>query len=183
MKLAILMGATGAGKGEVVKNIQRAHVTIELDRIRSDVLKPFRNLLRPKLINRWPIWTALVSRFDVVPALAKAVHERYPNMDGSQPVLAEGGLLAHAGFQAAFVAAIEQTGLVIVEQRLFWLDPDVSRIFYNKTELRKRPGEINIKPEKVKKLVRFYRSQASQFDCTRSSEVLDVAAAIDQFFA
>ena len=182
MKLAMLIGGSGTGKGYIVEQLHQPHQRIVVDHVRRDVLVPLRPVLSGDECNQWPVWDALIPHFDVVPAMAKTIATLYPKLDSNTPIVAEGGLLAHTPFRYAFLSALARLQYHITIDCKFWIDPDPQQILENRrkrSERRKSDRDVTI--EEVRSAVMWYRSVAGQLDSHRFHDAASAAAAIDQF--
>lgn len=184
MKISLLLGCNGAGKQHITDRLRRPLRVIRVDEVRRDVLTPFRGLLVGDEINRWPIWDALTSSFDVVPRFARAIQDRYPNLHSGLPLIAEGGLLAHDGFRLAVLESLHQLGLPTNDTQLFWIDPDAERVLRNR-QLRSdiRLADRGISLAVVQDEVAWYRSIASRLNCIRFADVVRAVEEIDAFLS
>lgn len=182
MKIALICGCSGSGKGYVTKQLNKPCQVVKVDRVRSDVLLPLRELLKGDERNRWPIWDALIPHFDVVPAFAEAISSRYTDLNTEVPIIAEGGLLAHSGFHNAFIAGLEELGVDVSCQRMFWIDPDPEAILSNRRKRsEKRESDRNATIQSVTRNVKWYRSVAKNLDTSRFGNTKAAVEAIDQF--
>lgn len=183
MKLALVLGDNGSGKGYSVHQVTPPHQLMVIDDIRSDVLGPFRPFLVGDEFYLWNIWNALIPHFEIVPTFAQAIENRY-GIRFHQPIVAEGGLLAHQGFRESFLAGLKHVGYEITEQKAFWIDPPIEKIVENRRQKRKRDSDLSATPEAIRRQVEWYRGEARKlaevirFDCTD-----DIVSAINDFLS
>jgi hypothetical protein len=182
VKIAYILGCNGSGKGRIVGSLRHQFELIEIDLFRQSVLGDIAPLLKGDEKNRWPIWDALIPRFNVVPVMASVLKDQLATFKKEKPLVIEGGLLAHRGFSSAFSSALRQIGYEFDEERRFWIDASPHQIHRNKTQHRRRKGEIGTTLDEVRSLVSWYRSKVRGLECERFAQVEDAIAAIDQYF-
>jgi hypothetical protein len=183
-KLALLLGVSGSGKTHVTKRLTSKPQVLTVDLIRTDaihtVCKPEE--LEGYDIHRWPIWETLLERTDVREGIAAGVKNRCPGFDINRDTLAEGGMLAHAGFRAAFLASLAELGFRSDETKVFWLDPEPDVVLKNVLD-RGRKDQKDYRPHKAAHAVNWYRREAENIDCQRVTTAADAVAGIDAFFS
>ena len=184
MKLAMLLGCSGSEKGYVTSHLKQPHQIITVDLIRSDALKPLQAFLIRKEWHRWGVWDALIPNFDVVPALAAAIKERYPTLNCDTAIVAEGGLLAHELFRFAFLGSLHQIDLQIAHKRIYWIDPAPEEVYENrKRRHRERRADRNVSIERVRGEIAHYAPHAKRSGCVRFTNATSAIRTIDEFIA
>lgn len=130
MRLAMLLGCSGAGKGFVAEYFRDRCPVIVIDHVRSDVLKPL-GLPREKRY-RWKVWDRLPAGFDAASGIASSLRERCSDLAGAPAALAEGALLGHGGFRQSFLSGLAMLGVHVDAFRLIRLEPPPEVILANR---------------------------------------------------
>lgn len=181
MKLALLLGCSGSGKGFIADSVSPQQL-IRIDKVRREVLRPLRELLKYDTRNRWPVWNALLPHFGVDAQFHRAIRTACPALCCDKHLLAEGGLLAHNGFREAFLHALRSMGAKPVSTKMFWIDLDECTV----VRQRQRRGRNNDNLATIQKVageIEHYRRHAAKLDCHRSSNSDELIAAIREFMA
>ena len=181
-KLAMLLGTTGCGKGWVTDRLASNPQILVIDLIREDAINYLCRDLHPGVIHRWEIWECLLRYFDVVPAIVMGIKNRNGELHDGQPILAEGCLLAHAGFRAKFMEAIESLGCRFSQTKTFFLDPPAQRVYENVMR-RGRANQQDYSIEKARESVKWYRQQVLEPSVHRIDDSQQMVDAIDCYLS
>lgn len=181
-KLALLLGTTGCGKGWVIEQLIGQPQVLVVDLIRKDAINHLCRDLKPGVIHRWPIWDCLLEHFDVVPAIIGGIRNRCGEVKGDQPAVAEGGLLAHAGFREKFLEALKAMGCSFSETKTFFLDPPADRV-RDYVVKRGRSNQLDYSLDDARQSVEWYQKQASGISDVRTEDGQQMVDEIDRYLS
>lgn len=194
MRIALLLGISGAGKQHISDNLRTPCQKLVVDLIRSEVLRSLPNEVakrHEKLLagagrHQWPIWEKLISEFNIVPKLISAVQKLNPNLNGQLPLFAEGGLLAYPPFRERFLQALCGCDLPIDVKQLFWIHPSPKEVLTfrrKRAEEKKRPSDLSITESTVNGEWTWYARQVNEPECQKFSDAESALDAIDEFLS
>lgn len=181
-KLALVLGASGCGKGFVAKNCLSKPQIITVDLVREHAIALMCSNLKKDVQFGFCVWDMLLKYFTVHPTIAAGIIHWCGSISVSNDTIAEGGLLAHQEFRRAFLETLTRMGFAISETKLFFVDPEPENMFLNILKrLPDRPSDKSRTPESTKNDIDWYRLQmrGQDFVHTRSSDEAKVA--VEQF--
>lgn len=126
VKIAYLTGVSGAGKSYISRLLAKSVYVVSVDPISQRSALRVCPFLRSG-IGSWQLWQTLFQFSDrrtIALAIATTLKElnTLPS-SSSQSILVEGAILALDEWRLVFRQALEDCGISVVNEKLFWLDP------------------------------------------------------------
>lgn len=196
MRIAYVFGVNGSGKGRIVSLLRdkRQLKCIEIDAFRRTLLHyvvPFFQSHSERKL--WDVYRVLFETpsvqhsglmdFGCDEAIARIIDELCFHASKDLPVVVEGGMLAYDPLFRSFDQAIRRK-LDVDATQFFWIDPDPKQIHANKTQHRRRRGEVNEHIGATITRSNWYRKQMEEHSVTpiKFEDVNEAAAEIDRYF-
>lgn len=148
-KIAYLTGVSGAGKSHIAKLFAKNIHVIEVDAIKEHSALRLCPGLKSD-VDTWQFWKAMNKFCDIRTALAITIKERNAlPLNPPQSILAEATILVLDEWRFAFRQALEDFGISITDEKLFWFDPS-TEILLSRIKKKRNLKQHNLDLQKAR---------------------------------
>lgn len=180
-KIAYLTGVSGAGKSHIAKLFPKNIHVIEIDPIKEHSALRLCPSLKSD-VDAWQFWKAMSKFCDVRTAISITFKERNAlPYNPPQSILAEATILVLDEWRFAFRQALEDSGISITNEKLFWFDPP-TEILLSRIKKKRNLKQHNLDLQKAQQRQVSFRTRAEGYIDYRYSDSNILVSEISEYF-